>query len=281
MQDARRTAPSDSEDPLLEIAHALADAARGPALRHFRAAGLGADNKAAPGAFDPVTIADRETEAAMRAALKLLRPDDGVIGEEADATPGSSGLTWVLDPIDGTRAYLIGAPTWGVLIGLRDATGPAPRARLGIMDQPWTGDRFWGNGASAFAARPDHADGTQTPRRLATRATVDLSQALLSTTFPEIGSVQEAARFAELKSQVRMVRYGLDCTAYALLAAGHLDLVVEAGLNPYDILAMIPIIEGAGGVITDWDGGSALGGGRVLASANPALHRAAMAALAR
>ncbi|MFT4792733.1 MAG: histidinol phosphatase-like enzyme (inositol monophosphatase family) [Paracoccaceae bacterium] len=263
-------------DPLLAIAHAAADAARGPALRHFRTAGLSADNKAAPGAFDPVTAADREVEAAMRAVFAELAPEDGVIGEEQAATTGSSGRTWVVDPIDGTRAFLIGAPTWGVLIGLQDGA----RARLGIMDQPWTGDRFWGDGHAAWAARPGAQDGTQTPMRLMTRATAALADALISTTFPEVGTPEEAAKFARLSAKTRLTRYGLDCTAYALLAAGHLDVVAEAGLQPYDILALIPIIEGAGGIVTTWDGAPALSGGRILAAANADLHAQAMAALA-
>ncbi|MFT6772706.1 MAG: histidinol phosphatase-like enzyme (inositol monophosphatase family) [Paracoccaceae bacterium] len=271
---------TDAADPMMQVAHALADAGRIPALRHFRAKGLSADNKAAAGAFDPVTVADREVEAAMRATLARLRPDDAIIGEEQAATGGATGLTWVLDPIDGTRAFLIGAPTWGMLIGLSDATGGAPRARLGVMDQPWTGDRFWGDGKAAFTARPGHSDGAETPRRLTTRRVTDLADALLSTTFPEVGTPEEAALFAGLKSEARLTRYGLDCTAYALLAAGHLDLVAEAGLQPYDILALIPIIEGAGGVVTGWDGGVALNGGRVLAAANAELHAAALARLA-
>lgn len=262
-------------DPLLAIAHAAADAARAPALRHFRASGLSADNKAGPGAFDPVTAADREVEAAMRAVFARLAPEDGVIGEEAAATEGTSGRDWVLDPIDGTRAFLIGAPTWGVLIGLQDGG----RARLGVMDQPWTGDRFWGDGRAAWAARPGAADGTEIPRRLATRTTASLADALIATTFPEVGAPEDGAAFARLAAKTRLTRYGLDCTAYALLAAGHLDVVAEAMLQPYDILALIPIIEGAGGIVTTWEGAPALSGGRILAAANADLHEQAMAAL--
>jgi histidinol phosphatase-like enzyme (inositol monophosphatase family) len=263
-------------DPRFKIAHVAADAARASALRHFRALGLSADNKAGPGAFDPVTVADRDVEAAMRAVFARMAPEDGVIGEEQAATAGTSGMTWVVDPIDGTRAFLIGAPTWGVLIGLQDGD----RARLGIMDQPWTGDRFWGDGTAAYAARPGMTDGTETPRRLRTRATADLADALIATTFPEVGTPEEGAKFARLAARTRLTRYGLDCTAYALLAAGHLDVVAEAGLQPYDILALIPIIEGAGGIVTTWDGAPALSGGRILAAANADLHAQAMAALA-
>lgn len=264
-------------DPLMQAAHALADVARVPALRHFREAGLAADNKAGPVGYDPVTAADRAAEDAMRDALARLRPEDGILGEERGVSEGTSGLTWVLDPIDGTRAYVVGAPTWGVLIGLRDAE----RAVLGVMDQPWTGERFWGDGAEAWAARPglEGAPGAA-PRRLATRSAASLEEARICSTFPEVGTPEEREAFHALARRCRLTRYGLDCTAYALLAAGHVDLVVEAGLQPYDILALIPIVEGAGGVITTWDGAPALSGGRVLAAANRRLHDAAMNALA-
>ena len=267
-----------TDDALEPVLHALADAARAPALSRFRAPDLAAENKAAAG-FDPVTEADRAAETAMRAVLAERRPEDGVLGEEYGRASGVSGIDWVLDPIDGTRAYIIGAPTWGVLIGVQDATGPAPRARLGAMDQPWTGDRFWGDGAAAWTARPGASDGTETPRRLRASACDALAEARICTTFPEVGTEAERDAFHALAARCRLTRYGLDCTAYALLAAGCVDLVVEAGLNAYDILALIPIVEGAGGVVTTWDGAPALSGGRILAAANPALHAAAMAAL--
>jgi histidinol phosphatase-like enzyme (inositol monophosphatase family) len=252
---------------LIATAHALADAARAATLPHFRDGGLVIDSKGT--AFDPVTAADREAEAAMRALLALRRPGDAVQGEEMPDTTGTSGWTWVLDPVDGTRAFLCGAPTWGVLIAVRDATGP----RFGLIDQPFTGERFAGGFGVAEWTR-----GTAT-RPLRTRATERLEDALIFTTFPEVGTATDGAAFHRLAGQCRLTRYGLDCYAYALLAAGHVDLVVEAGLKAFDIAAPIAVIEAAGGIVTDWAGRPAHDGGRVLAAASPALHRAALAVL--
>lgn len=250
---------------LWPVAHALADAARVETLRWFRGGALAIDNKDA-GGFDPVTQADRASEAAMRAVLARLRPEDAVLGEEQAATGGTSGLTWVLDPIDGTRAYLSGTPTWGVLIALSDATGP----RLGIIDQPYIGERFAGGAGVARVTGP------QGEATLRTRATARLEDAVIFTTFPEVGTEAERAAFHALARDCRLTRYGMDCYAYALLAAGQIDLVVEAGLQAYDVCAPIAVIEAAGGVVTDWQGGPAHHGGRVLAAANPVIHAAAL-----
>ncbi|MBS0565756.1 MAG: histidinol-phosphatase [Proteobacteria bacterium] len=257
-------------DDLLRTAHALADAARVETLAHFRRPGLSADNKLA-GGFDPVTVADRNAEARMRALLAEMRPDDAILGEEFAERAGTSGLTWVLDPIDGTRAFLSGAPTWGVLIAVDAGDGPI----LGLIDQPHIGERFVGGLGQAVLSGPR---GTVD---LKTRAPVPLSQAILFSTFPEIGSSAEEAAFRDLSARVRLTRYGADCYAYALVALGQIDLVVEAGLQPYDVQAPIAVIEAAGGIVTDWRGGPAHRGGRVLAAANPAIHAEALAILAR
>ena len=254
---------------LLATADALADAARRETLGHFRRADLTADSKLA-GGFDPVTAADRAAEAAMRDILARRRPDDAVLGEEMAPSAGTTGLTWILDPIDGTRAYLSGTPTWGVLIAVADADGPF----IGIIDQPYIRERF--TGAPGLA----RLDGPRGRVRLATRAARPLSQATLFTTFPEIGTPDERAAFQSVAAHVRLTRYGMDCYAYALLAAGHVDLVIEAGLASYDIAAPIAVINAAGGVVTDWTGKPAHQGGRVLAAANPAIHAEALARLA-
>ncbi len=254
------TAPID-----LEIAHLLADVAREAILPHFRKPGLEADNKEA-GGYDPVTVADREAETAMRAVLARHRPDDGIWGEEFGQQPGTSGRTWVLDPIDGTRGFISGTPTWGVLIALCETDGPV----LGIIDQPYTGERFVGAAGIAEMTGPMGASA------LATRTTTAIDQAILFTTFPEVGSAADRAGFTAVSEQVRLTRYGMDCYAYALLAAGQIDLVVEAGLNAYDIQGPIAVIEAAGGVVTNWQGGPAHEGGRALAAANGALHAAAL-----
>lgn len=254
---------------LRDAAAAMADAARAETLQHFRSP-LIPDNKAAAG-FDPVTKADRASERAMRAILADLRPDDAILGEEYGAQPGTSGLTWVLDPIDGTRAYICGAPTWGVLIGLTDATG---KPVYGLIDQPWTAERFEGGFGHARLTSP------RGEVALGVRRGVTLDQATLLTTYPEVGTPDEAAAFRGVSGAVRLTRYGLDCYAYALLALGQVDLVIEAGLQAYDIVAPIAVIQAAGGIVTDWQGGPAQGGGRVLAAATPELHAAAMALLA-
>lgn len=258
----------DAIAELFAVADALADAARAAILPWFRRADLSADNKAT-GRFDPVTAADRAAEDAMRAVLAARRPQDAILGEERGAVAGTSGLTWVLDPIDGTRAFLSGTPTWGVLIGLADAGGPV----LGIIDQPHIGERFTGGPGRATLTGPS---GTVP---LCTRAPRPLAEAILFSTFPEVGTPQEGAAFHRLAGQCRLVRYGMDCYAYGLVAAGHIDLVVEAGLQPYDVAAPIAVIEAAGGIVTDWRGRPAHGGGRVLAAANPAIHAEALAVL--
>lgn len=255
---------------LIAVAHALADAARRETLAWFRRADLSADNKHATG-FDPVTQADRAAEAAMRTILADLRPQDAILGEEFGPKTGTSGLTWVLDPVDGTRAFLAGTPTWGVLIALDGGQGPV----LGVIDQPYIGERFVGGPGLAQMTGP------QGERRLQTRAPRPLSEAILFTTFPEVGTATEASAFRDLAGRVRLTRYGTDCYAYALIAAGQIDLVVEAGLQPYDVQAPIAVIEAAGGIVTDWLGRPAHGGGRVLAAANRAIHAEALKILSR
>ncbi|MBE1283051.1 MAG: histidinol-phosphatase [Rhodobacteraceae bacterium] len=249
----------------LDIAHLMADAARAAILPHFRRPDLDAENKL-DGGFDPVTVADRAAEKAMRAVLAAHRPEDGIWGEEFGQSPGASGRTWVLDPIDGTRGFISGTPTWGVLIALSDENGPF----MGVIDQPYIGERFAGGLEVAQVTGPH---GT---RPLATRSTKTLDEAMVFTTFPEVGSAQDQAGFQAVAGKTRLTRYGMDCYAYALLAAGQVDLVIEAGLNAYDIQAPIAVIQAAGGIVTDWQGGPAHQGGRALAAANADLHAAAL-----
>lgn len=255
---------------LRQVAEQVADAARAAVLPWFRAQELTAENKLSAG-FDPVTEADRAGERAMREVLGRLRPDDAVIGEEFGATAGQSGLTWVLDPIDGTRGFLSGTPTWGVLIAVGDAGGPI----YGVIDQPYIGERFRGGlGVAAM-------DGPLGARALSVRGDRPLDQAILFTTFPELGTGAEGAAFAEVAARARLTRYGMDCYAYALLAAGQIDLVIEAGLSDYDIQAPMAVIEAAGGIVTDWRGGPAQHGGRVVAAAGRMQHDAALEVLAK
>lgn len=259
-----RLAPSQHA-AVLEHIETIADLARQAILPWFRNAELGAANKMA-GGFDPVTQADRAAEEAMRAYLQKLCPQDGILGEEFAPKSSQSGLTWIIDPIDGTRGFLAGTPCWGVLIALADADGPF----LGVIDQPYISERFLGGLGQAWV------DGPQGRKALITRGTRELADAILFTTFPEVGSKAEQAAFKRVAQKVRLTRYGMDCYAYALLAAGHVDLVIEAGLKPYDIAAPIAVIEAAGGIVTDWQGARVGENGQVIAAANAQLHAQAI-----
>jgi len=257
---------------LLDFAHALADIS-GAIIRPYFRKPLAVANKAGKGAFDPVTEADRAAERAMRKALTERWPGHGLIGEELGSTDAGARFRWVLDPIDGTRAFIMGSPLWGTLIGLLDGE----EAMLGLMDQPITGERFWSGAAAAH-----FRNGSGKPRRLKTRACTSLGDATLTTTHPDLfAKGREADGFARLAARVRMTRYGGDCYGYCLLAAGFVDLVVEAGLKTHDVVALIPIIERAGGRITTWDGGPAIEGGRVVAAGDARLHAQALAILGK
>ncbi|MEO0620656.1 MAG: histidinol-phosphatase [Pseudomonadota bacterium] len=270
------TSPTDPEteaEALLALAHRMADAAGAAALRHFRSPGLATDDKSDGADFDPVTAGDREAEAAMRALLAKERPDDGILGEEEGRTESRSGLTWVLDPIDGTRAFIAGLPTWGVLIALDDGAS----GRIGIVDQPHIGERY--AGTTLGGARASYrCRGEERP--MGVRACAGLADAMLFTTAPELFEGGDRDKFEAVRARARLTRYGTDCYAYALVAAGHVDLVIESGLAAYDIAGPAALIQAAGGVVTDWQGGDARWGGRVVAAGDPRVHAEALALLA-
>jgi myo-inositol-1(or 4)-monophosphatase len=247
----------------------LADAASAAILPYFRTR-MDVVNKA-DGHFDPVTVADRAAEEVMRAIILAEHPGHGVLGEEFEPTDVDAEHVWVLDPIDGTRAFISGLPVWGTLIGLKQDGRPV----AGMMAQPFTGERFHGDGRTAGYRGPDGS------RDLRTRPCAGLADATLFTTSPRIFAKSEQATYDAVESRVRMARYGVDCYAYAMLAAGNVDLVIESGLKAFDIVALIPVIEGAGGVITDWTGGSAVHGGRVVAAGDPRVHAEALEILSR
>lgn len=242
----------------------------GEAILPFFRAHHATEDKSHGGVFDPVTEGDRAGEVIMRHLINRSFPQHGVLGEEYGDENLDAEYVWVLDPIDGTRAFISGIPVWGTLIGLQRDGVPV----YGMMHQPFTGERFSGDGRRARYQGPGGE------RVLRTRQTTELSAATLMTTTPAMFTGEEAQAYARVEAQVRLPRYGCDCYAYCMLAAGHVDLVIESGLKPYDIVALIPIIEGAGGVVTSWHGGSAAGGGSVVAAANQALHQAALAVLA-
>ena len=248
---------------LLTCAHRLADAS-GKAIKPYFRKLIRVTDKGGANGFDPVTEADQAAERAIARHLARTFPDHGMIGEEYGNVRPEARYRWVIDPIDGTRSFIMGLPTWGTLIGLMDG----PKLVLGLMDQPFTGERFWSTATSAQLRTPDGKTG-----RIKTRLCPALDQAIFSSTHPDLfkGTHQLKAH-ARLKATTRMTRYGGDCYAYCLLAAGHIDVIVEPGLKAYDIAALIPIIERAGGVVTTWDGGPATGGGNIAATGNPALH---------
>ncbi len=252
---------------LLGFADRLADAAAAVILPYFRAE-LEVVNKQGKGElYDPVTAADREAEAAMRALIQETYPSHGILGEEHGVIEGDGQVTWVLDPIDGTRSFVSGLTTWGVLIGIN----VAGQAVAGVMDQPHTGERFSGGPDGAFL----------NGNKLAVRDCRDLAEARLACTDAYMFKTEaQHEAFGNLRERCAFTRGGLDCYGYAMLAHGFMDLVVEGDLNPYDIQALIPIIEGAGGVVTTWDGGRAEDGGLVVAAGNTQLHKAAMEILA-
>lgn len=259
-----RNLHSDEVAALWATAEKAVAAARTETLRYFRTDQLSTESKKEE--FDPVTVADRAAEQVMRDIIAAARPKDGILGEEHGVKSGSSGLTWVLDPIDGTRGYISGTPTWGVLVSVADENGPI----MGIIDQPYIGERFSGGLGKA------QYEGPLGIRKLGTSTTTALPEATIFTTFPEIGTVAEADAFKRVASKAKLTRYGCDCYAYALLAAGQIDLVIEAGLQAYDIQAPIAVIEAAGGIVTDWEGNPTHNGGRALAAATPELHAAAL-----
>jgi len=272
MGNAVTSKHQDAFSTLLNFAHELADRSGPVVLRQFRKR-LAVDNKLDGKAFDPVTAADRAAERAIARHIARKRPEHGLIGEEFGSRNAEARFRWVVDPIDGTRSYIMGSPLWGTLIGLLDGEIPL----LGMMDQPYIGERFWSAERSSFLR-----DGKGTTRRLKTRPCPTVEEAILATTHPDLFAEGfEQGAFARVKKAVRMARYGGDCYSYCLLAAGHLDVVIESGLKGYDIVALIPIIERAGGRVTTWDGGAATQGGRILATGDAHLHDRLLKLLSR
>ena len=251
---------------IIDTANAMADAARKVILPHFRSNSLIAENKSLYG-YDPVTDADKVAEKAMISELKKRRPTDGVFGEEFGELNGESLYRWVLDPIDGTRAFIAGAPTWGVLISL-EKIGAGPI--FGIIDQPYIGERFFGGLGLAEYKKRDES------KKLKTSNVEEIEDAILLSTFPEIGTEKDRKAFERVSENAKLTRYGLDCYGYALVAMGTADLVIEAGLSIYDIQAPACVIEAAGGVVTNWDGKPASNGGRIIAASNEKLHKKAL-----
>ncbi len=254
---------------LTQFAHKLADAAGKAALPYFRKP-HGLEDKGQD-IFDPVTIADKNAEHDMRALIGKHYPQDGITGEELDPVIGTSGRDWILDPIDGTRSFILGLPLWGTLIGLMIDDKPI----LGMMSQAFTNERYIGVPDQAIFSH----NGIET--KLKTSEQTDIAQAFLASTDPNLfKDASQRQAFERVSAQVRLTRFGGDCYLYCQLAAGQIDLVIEPGLNLYDIMPLIPIIENAGGIVTDWQGNPTTGG-NVLAASNAELHASALELLNR
>jgi myo-inositol-1(or 4)-monophosphatase len=246
----------------------LAGVAGETILPFFRTS-LSVRDKGSPGAFDPVTAADHAAETAMRALIRRHFPSHGIVGEEFGAEQADAEYVWYLDPIDGTKSFIAGMPAWGTLIALTRLGQPV----FGLMDQPFTRERFSGDGGAA------HYHGPAGERDLRVRACDSLADAVLFTTSPRLMNNPDRQAFKRVEEAVLLSRYGGDCYAYCMLAAGHVDLVIETELKPHDVLALVPIITGAGGVVTTWENREPLAGGRIVAAGDRRVHAAALALL--
>jgi histidinol-phosphatase len=238
-------------------------------LPFFRTA-LAIENKKT-GGFDPVTTADRAAEDAMRALIRANFPEHGILGEEYGAERTDAEYVWVLDPIDGTKSFISGMVAWGTLIGLMRFGEPV----FGMMSQPFTCERFSGDGGAARYRGPTGS------RDLHVRACAGIADALLYTTSPLLMNAADRAAFGRVENAVKLSRYGGDCYAYCMLAAGQIDLVVETEIKPHDIVPLIPIITGAGGIVTTWENGPPQTGGRIIVAGDSRVHGAAMELLKR
>jgi myo-inositol-1(or 4)-monophosphatase len=238
----------------------------GEAIRPFFRTALAIEDKGRGGMFDPVTAADRAAEQAMRAMIREQFPTHGIIGEEFGAERADAEFVWVLDPIDGTKSFISGMPAWGTLIALTRQGQPV----FGMVHQPFIGERFSGDGLAAAYRGPAGR------RVLQARSCPALDGAVLYTTSPRLMNAADRAAFSRVEDVARLSRYGGDCYSYCMLAAGFVDLVIETELKSYDVAALIPIISGAGGTITTWEGNSAESGGRIIAAGDRRTYVAAM-----
>lgn len=252
----------------------LAEAAAEQTLPRFRSQ-LAIENKKQSG-FDPVTAADKSSERAIRALIEQKFPDHGILGEEEDGKNLDHEYVWVIDPIDGTRAFITGLPVWGTLVGLYQNG----RAIMGMMDQPYIGERYLSNGKTSILKRSGQNHVSEY-RTLKCSACTDLSKANIFTTSPFLQTGPNEPKYKALEAKVNMARYGCDCYAFGLVAMGTAEIAIESGLQPYDIGGLITIIECAGGVITDWNGERPENGGEIIASANRELHDKALDILAK
>ncbi|WP_454918589.1 histidinol-phosphatase [Xanthobacter sediminis] len=248
-----------------DFVHKLATVS-GEAILPFFRTSLGVEDKSHGKAFDPVTEADRAAEQVMRRLIRETFPAHGIIGEEFGNVDTDAPYVWALDPIDGTKSFIAGLPAWGTLIGLLKEGDPV----YGMMHQPFIKERFYGDGVTARYCGPAGE------RLLGVRDCRRVEDAILFTTSPRLMNDADRGAFSRVEEVARLSRYGGDCYVYCMLAAGLVDLVIETGLKDHDIVALIPIIEGAGGIVTSWEGGPAAKGGRVVAAGSRAVHEQAL-----
>ena len=249
---------------LEDFALELARTAGGIAQAHFRRS-FTIENKGVT-VFDPVTSADRAIERVLRASIVERYPRHGIVAEEEGERAADSDYTWFIDPIDGTRSFMTGSPLWGTLVGLTRGGVPL----FGLLCQPVLEEIFFGGPSGAWLIKPERRD------RLKVRACTDLASAVLASTHPDVFNDAERRAFQLLAQRCLLHRFGGDCYNYAMLAAGFVDLVVESQLKPFDIVPLIPILEGAGAMVTDWEGRRPMAGGAVVAAATAELHAAAL-----
>jgi histidinol phosphatase-like enzyme (inositol monophosphatase family) len=258
---------AEQKDEYLQFAKGAARLAGEIILPHFRS-GIRAKNKQSGRGFDPVTVADQGAEEAIRGAIESVYPEHGIFGEEF-GYKGGNGLTWVIDPIDGTRAFISGMLHWGVLLALFDGENPI----VGVMYQPYTDELFFGDGESAWMQRG------QIITQLISSRCATLDNAIMTTTGTSWFSTQQRLEYRQLQKNVRLHKVGGDCYLFGMLAMGQIDLGLEGSLKAYDIQALIPIVRGAGGVITTWKGENPSMGGDIVAAANADLHKQALTML--
>ena len=257
--------PSSRE--YLEFLESLVEQAGRIPLQYFRAELAVTDKCPRSGVFDPVTRADRETEEFIRQQITARYPSHSIVGEEFGKTGPDGPFTWLIDPIDGTRGFISGSPVWGVLVGLKQAG----RYLAGAMRQPYLDETYLGDGRSANLIR----NGQRT--RLKVRPCNGLETAIVCCTHPDMYPEQRARdKFNEALARCRFSRFGTECLGYGMLAGGYVDLVIEGGLSAYDIAPLVPIIEGAGGIVTDWQGNAVTNGGEVIAAGDKKLHEEAL-----
>ena len=254
---------SEAHNEYMEFLETLIEKAGEISLKYFRSDLTVTDKNAAGDKFDPVTRADKEVEAFIRERISKEYPDHAIVGEEFGAKRNEGSHTWLIDPIDGTRGFISGSPMWGVLIGLKEAE----ECLVGALRQPYVKETYVGNGKTAYFIQAGKR------ARMKVRWRESLSDAIVCCTHPSMYPTDESReKFMRVISKCQFSRFGTECLGYGMLASGYVDLVVEGGLSAYDIMPLIPIVEGAGGIVTDWQGNTAINGGFIIAAGNKKLH---------